>query len=149
LPFTGTISVPTSTQIEIRTITAGGGFGATNLAGSFTFSVLPGNILKIVENGTVFANSTWYAIRNNGTWPGVANFEVTYAAVTGDSDNTSLNDFADLSFIFANLTGVASDTDRSDINADTFVDFADISNAFAFNGSIAPVKPTGHACFAN
>ncbi len=147
LPFNAAIAAPTSGQVRISTIGAGGGFGP-DLSASFTFSVLPGNILKIVENGTVFANGTWYAIRNDGTWPGVCDFEVTYVAVTGDSDNTLLNDFADLSFIFGNLTGAASDTDRSDMDASTFVDFADITFAFGFNGSTAPLKPGGHACVA-
>ncbi len=148
LPFDAAITAPTAGQVLISTIGAGGTFGP-DLSANFTFTVQPGNVLKIVENGTVFANGTWYAIRNNDTWPGVTNFEITYAAVTGDSDNTLLNDFADLSFIFGNLTGAAADTDRSDMDASTFVDFADITFAFGFNGSIAPAKPTGHDCVSN
>ncbi len=69
-----------------------------------------------------------------------------YVTVYGDADNTLLNDFADLSFIFGNYTSSPSDQNRSNINADTFLDFADISDCFGFNGSIAPAKPSGHTC---
>jgi hypothetical protein len=146
LTFSSPISAPSSSQIEILQMAAGGGFSGLNLAANFSLTV-EGNTLVLRDAGTTLANGTWYSVRNNGTWPGVDNFKVDYVAVVGDADNTSLNDFADLSFIFANLTGVADDVNRSDINADTFVDFADISDAFGFNGSIAPVKPSGHTCF--
>lgn len=108
-------------------------------------------MLKIVEidhpfpNLTVLNNATWYAIRN-ATWACVEPFEVTYAAVRGDADNTGVTDNADMSYIFAHQTGAADDDDRSDINVDTFVDFADISDAYAYIGSTAPLKPTGHTC---
>jgi hypothetical protein len=153
LTFSGPIVAPTAGQILIQSLGAGGTFGP-DLSANFTYTVEPGNVLRIFDGvgpipGTNLANATWYAIRSTGGWPGVNPFEVDYVVVIGDSDATSLNDFADLSFVFANLTGVAADDNPSDVNSDTFVDFADISDAFGFNGSIAPLKPGGHGCVPN
>jgi hypothetical protein len=136
---------PTPGQVLIQQLLPSGGFGA-DLSTSFSFTVEPGNILRIQDNGNSLQNGRWYAVRNTGGWTGVGAFEVDYAVVVGDADNTGLSDFADLSFIFGNLTGAAADDDRNDVNADGFVDFADISDAFGFNGSFAPLKPTGHEC---
>lgn len=149
LRFTFRCDLPStipSNALQIREALPSGAFGSTNLANGFTFSRDPANakVLKIVENGTTLTNGKWYSIRNQDDWLLVQNLDIIYAVVYGDADNTLLNDFADQSFIFANLTGSASDQDRSDINADTFVDFADISDSFAFNGSNVPGEPSGH-----
>ncbi len=146
LTFDNPIVAPRPGQILIQSLGAGGTFGP-DLSANFTFSVEPGNVLRIRDNASTLANTTWYAIRNTGGWSGVDVFEVDYVVVIGDSDNTSLNDFADLSFTFANLTtAVVLDDNRSDVNSDTFVDFADISDAFGYNGSSVPDKPSGHEC---
>jgi hypothetical protein len=146
LTFTDPITLPPAGAIEIRQLLAGD-FGATNHASSFLMSIESGNTLKLVENGNILTNGVWYAVMYRGSdWTGVCNFERDYAKVAGDADNTGINDFADLSFIFGNQTGAAGDTDRSDVNGDTFVDFADISDAFGFNGSFAAAKPSGHGC---
>jgi hypothetical protein len=148
LTFDAPIVAPPAGAIEIRELLAGAGnFGATNFAINFIITVEPGNVLKLVENGNILTSGKWYAVMYRGTnWTGVCNFKRDYAKVPGDADNTGINDFADLSFIFGNQTGAATDTNRSDINGDTFVDFADISDAFGFNGSFASGKPSGHAC---
>ncbi len=143
---------PPSYPVEIRALDAQGGVGP-NLAASFRYTLHPNNsVLRIGEENaqespiSIFSNTTWYSIIRSPTWVSVLPFEQTYVAVFGDADNTLLNDFADLSFIFGNLTGDALDQNRSDINADRLVDFADISDANGFNGSIAPIRPPGHTC---
>jgi hypothetical protein len=107
-----------------------------------------GNTLKLVENGSVLANQTWYGVFYTDTgvdWPNVCAFKRDYVTVYGDADNSTFNDFGDLSFIFASL-GPASDNDRSDVDGSGLVDFGDLAGGFNFFAAFDPGKPDGHAC---
>jgi predicted outer membrane repeat protein len=148
--------VPTGTgnPVRIQPLAAGGGYGS-DLASSFRFTWETGNtVLRIAEEAqtspyppiAVLSNQVWYGIREGVGWPRMGPFKRDYVTVFGDADNTKVNDFADLSFIYGHQGAAQGDQDRSDINADTFVDNADISDAYGFNGSYAPTKPTEHTC---
>ncbi len=148
LTFACNITEPDTGEVQIRELVADGAFG-TDISDKFTFSVEGGNVLRILEDEQrsmeVLSDQTWYGISNMATWPGVDSFVMDYVVVYGDVNNTGFNDFGDLSDIQGNL-GSAADDSRYDVNASGIVDFGDISDAFAFNGSFAPAKPTGHTC---
>jgi hypothetical protein len=146
LTFAGPMAggAPAAGQVLVQELLAGGGFGP-DLSANFTFTVVSPTVLRVRDNAATLVNGKWYGIRNTGGWSGSQNFEVDYVAVYGDSNNDRVNDFGDLSFIFAFL-GPATPTDRSDVNSDGVVDFGDLSAAFSFIGSFDPGKPDNHAC---
>jgi hypothetical protein len=99
-------------------------------------------ILRIHDNSGLFQHRKWYRIVNNGTWPGVASFELDYSVVAGDANNDGMTQFSDLSTIYAAIpTFHAAPTDRNDINGDGTVNFADLSMANTYIPTVAPRNP--------
>jgi hypothetical protein len=145
LTFNGAITAPDPGQVTIQALLAGGAHDPTNLSDQFTFTVEPGNVLKIVENGDVLSNETWYGIRNAG-WPGVGEFKVDLRVVYGDVDNDGTTGGLDANDIWASRGAASGDCDKYDIDADGTIGGLDANDAWGSRGSTAPTKPEGHTC---
>ena len=148
--FSIPVTAPLPSEIEINELLGPGMYGP-DISALFTITVEGGNVLKITEVGNVFANETWYAIRNVGSWVEAANFEVDYAVVFGDADGLGGTAFGDLAAIFNVLqTGPPPnnlpDSSRFDIDGLGGVAFADLSVAFNFINSTPGPKPTPAGC---
>jgi hypothetical protein len=144
LTFSGAISAPLAGNVKIQQLLDAGAFGA-DLSGTFTFTVEPGNILKVRDNAATLQHRTWYAVRNTGDWACVAPFEVQYVVQMGDGNNDGRVLFTDLGFINSVIPrDPAADDDRHDINSDGRVLFTDMGVANAKIPSDIVPKPTGH-----
>lgn len=148
--FDGTVaSTPVPGEIKVFALDTAGAFTGGDLSANFSFSLEAGDtVLRVEETGTAYSNVTWYGVVNDGAWSGVKAFQVDYVVAPGNVNGDPFTDFGDLSAIFANQTGAASDQNVYDINSDGFVDFGDLSaaNAFIAPASVLPTKPSGHDC---
>lgn len=143
--FDGAIAAPNAGDITIRELDTGGGYIGLDLSDQFTFTVEPGDILKIAENGDVLDNGTWYGIVNSG-WSGVTAFKVDYRVVYGDVDNNGSTTAADASDVWGNRGPAAGDCDPYDVDGNGSITASDASDTWGLRGSVAPAKPAGHAC---
>lgn len=148
LPFEGNITRPSAGQLKIQRLLPGESFASTNLSSQFTYTVEGGNVLKIVENGDVLSNLTWYAIRNTGDWTGVAPFKVDIRVLYGDVDNSGVVNSFDVNDVWRNRTADAVDgCNAYDINGDGYINAFDANDTWrARYNSTAPAKPSGHRC---
>ncbi len=146
LTFGGVIPVDVATKIEINELVAGGTFGANlNTAGNFTFTIEPGNILKIGDTGSHLTNQKWYAVRNIAADDCIANFQVDYLVQFGDANNDCRVLFTDMGFINAQIpTTPALDDARRDINRDGSILFTDLGATNPRIPADCIVKPCGH-----
>lgn len=144
LTFGAAIVAPPAGAVKIQELLDGGLFGA-DLSGTFNFAVEPGNILRVRDNAATLQHRKWYAVRNTGDWPCVANFEVQYVLQMGDGTNDGRVLFSDLGFINSVVPrDPAPDDDRHDITSDLRVLFTDMGAANARIPSDIVPKPTGH-----
>ncbi len=143
-------TVPAPGEIEINELQGPGVYGP-DISGSFDITIENGNVLKITEVGNVFANETWYAVRNVGNLCAAGDFEVDYAVVFGDADGFGGTSFGDLAAIFNVLqnglpANSLADSSRFDIDGFGGISFGDIAAAFNFNNSSAGSKPGPAGC---
>lgn len=148
--FDTPVAAPLPGEIEINELQGPGAFGP-DISALFDITVENGNVLTIREVGTLFANETWYAIRNVGNWCDAANFEVDYGVAFGDADGLGGTGFSDLAAIFDVIqngppSGSMPDSSRFDIDGLGGVGFGDLSAAFGFVGSTAGSKPGPAGC---
>jgi hypothetical protein len=146
LYFDCPITAAAGGQFEIREMLPGGAFGATNLFSSFTVQV-DGIEFILREDGEVLTDGKWYAIMNNGTWPGIAPFKVEFPVQPGDGNNDGLVNFADLSLcntFIPTFSPIPINRERCDVNADGLINFADLSTANTQIPAFVIPKPAGH-----
>ena len=147
LPFDVDLNtVPVAGEIQVRPLVDGGTFGA-DISGSLVITVEDGNILTLTETGQVLTNGVWYGITNTGGWSGVADFQVDYAVVYGDANETLFSSATDLSAIRANFLdlGLTPDNSRYDINTIGGITATDLSAARADFSDLL-LTPSGHGC---
>ncbi len=145
LTFNGPITAPGPGQVGIQELQAGGAYAPTDLSDQFTFTVVGGNVLKIVENGDVLSNQKWYGIRNV-SWSGVGSFKVDLRVVYGDVDNSGSTTAADASDVWGSRGPASGDCDPYDVDASGSITASDASDVWGSRGSAAPPKPDGHTC---
>lgn len=150
LTFSQNLTAPIAGQLLVQQLLPGGLFGP-DVSSGFTFTVendggANPRVLKIVDFGTSnLLHRNWYAIRNAGTWTGVADFEMHYVVQVGDADGDLQVLNLDAGLINAGVPAFgAPDTDRRDIDADAAVLNADVSTANARIPSFQVTKPSGH-----
>ena len=151
LTFDHDIVVHGTEYIKIQELLTGGSFGS-DVSGSFSFTVEDDDqdrprILKILETATggVLDHRTWYAIRHEDNWCGVAPFELHFVVQRGDANNDGRVMFNDLSYInTGNPTDPADDDDRRDIDGDGNIDDDDVTTANGYIPSDTVSKPSGH-----
>ncbi len=150
LNFNQNIIAPTAGQVQIRQMLSNGQFGA-DLSSGFAFAVESDGsanprILKITDIAPAnLVHRQWYAIRNAGTWPGVADFEVQYVIQIGDADGDRQVLNLDVGLINAAIpTFNPVDSDRRDTDGDGAILNADVSTANARIPSFNVPKPSGH-----
>jgi hypothetical protein len=149
LTFDGDITAPEAGNVLIQEMQDNGQFGASVSSG-FTFTVEnDGNnhprILKIRDTGNSLTNRRWYAVRNTGSWKGVANFEVQYQYQKGDSNDDGQVTSADYYYVWTAVATLnCADDDRKDINGDKMIVSTDGSIIVSNNPSAAVPKPSGH-----
>jgi Dockerin type I domain len=156
LEFDREIRLPDPGDLTIRVIDEDG-----TLVGEDLFSVAivttveEGATLLLRENGRHnnwslsrgFENETWISIFNDGTWPGVAPFELIYRVLWGDPNNDGQSStLADLSFINVVITRQFVNQPQADINDDGDIDYGDLSAAFGVEPRLMRVRPPGHEC---
>jgi hypothetical protein len=146
LTFDGPIAAPAAGEIEIQQLAAAGGFTGGELSASFTYTVQPGNILRIKETGTVFSDKTWYAIRNTGGWSGVAPFKVDFEVAIGDANEDGFVLSSDVLLVNGSVGCFSNCDPRLDINGDGFILSSDVLAANARVGNFGTAKPSGHSC---
>lgn len=144
---------PNPGDILIQLLLPGPTFDATDLSGSFTYTIendTGGNprVLKIQETAdpSVLTHKMWYGIRNTGSWTSASNFQMNYIVMVGDAraDRRTLN--ADVLVINASIPCVVGCEERLDINGDGRIINQDVLIANAHIPSIAPAIPSGHTC---
>jgi hypothetical protein len=146
LTFNGPITAPAAGQIVIQRLAAGGGFTGGDLSGSFTYTVRPGNILRIKETGTVFVDKAWYAISNTGGWSGVGLFKVDLEVAIGDANEDGFVLSSDVLLVNGSVGCFSNCDPRLDINGDGFILSSDVLAANARVGNFGTAKPSGHTC---
>lgn len=148
LAFDGPITNPEPGQIEVCELLSDPvGECGDNLSEEFTFTVEDGDVLKIVENGGVFSNGTWYCVRNTGGWPCVNDFKVDYRVVRGDANNDGRVNAFDANDIWSRRgEDVLDCTTPYDIDGDGRINAFDVSHAWAYRAWKLPPKPDGHEC---
>jgi hypothetical protein len=150
ITFDRNITQPTSGQLEIRELLAGGAVGA-NLSGSFTFTLENDGggdprVLVIKDTGSNLTHRSWYTVRNTGNWTAVDVFHGDFVVQVGDANRDGRVLFNDLGVINGSVPCFAACDAFLDINGDNRILFNDLGVA---NGSIPsfPVaKPAGHSC---
>ena len=145
--FDKTITAPAPGQVLIQKVLPRGTYGP-DLSARFTFTA-NGNSLTIRENGVVLNNTEWYSIRNNGTWPGVANFKRDYAIVYGDANNDDYTLYEDVNYILAflgNITTPGTVQDRADIDGNNLINSTDLNVTSNYIANYKRSKPTGQVC---
>lgn len=136
-------AAPSPGDVEIRALLDAGAVGP-DISSNFLFSVV-GNVLRIEEDGDVFANNTWYGVRNVGGWSEASNFEQMYVVVYGDSTGDGRTSAFDANDIWNNRIDPAPACSRRDLNSDGRVNAFDANIAWNNRGD-SPDPPTGHAC---
>ncbi len=149
LTFDGDITAPESGNILIQEMQNDGQFGS-DVSSGFTFTVENDanshpRILKIRETASTLSHRKWYAVRNTGSWKGVANFEVQYPTQRGDANDDGQVNTDDYSFVWADVPTLScSDDCRKDINGDGKILAGDSSVINAYKPSTAVDPPSGH-----
>jgi len=149
LIFDGDITTPPAGSVLIQELLAGGSYGS-NISSNFTFTVendtnSKPRILKIYEATTSLVNQKWFAVRNIGSWTGVAKFIVHYQVQRGDADNNGAVTDTDV-IIVEDATGIFNcpDNDRRDMNGDRNILHSDMSVVNNYLPSNSVPKPSGH-----
>ncbi|NOT00182.1 MAG: hypothetical protein HOP29_06100 [Phycisphaerales bacterium] len=150
LSFSQDITTPAAGQVEIRQLLPGGLFGP-DLSGGFGMLVQEGvggspRVLRIRDTGGGdLVHRNWYAIRNAGTWAGVADFELHYLVQIGDVDGDMEVLDADVDVTNLAIPSLTpSGDDRRNVDGDGAILNADASSTNARIPSLFVPKPSGH-----
>ena len=116
---------PGSGELKIEQMLAGPATGADQAA-AFAFALDgAGDILKITENmpkdPTVLPHRTWWRLINDGSWAGVAPFEIQLVVQVGDVNNDGLVLGNDGGIVNGAPTPGVPDDDRRDIDGNTLI----------------------------
>jgi subtilisin family serine protease len=114
----------------------------TDLAGSFTYSLETTNVtndtLKVVEDGTVLDNQTWYRIQPASGFSATP-FKFDLVTLIGDAYNDSYVDVGDLLEV---VYALYETTDgRADLDGSGDVDMDDVTLLGAHFDDVPPAKP--------
>lgn len=143
LTMSPTAVAPNPGEILVQELLPGGAFGS-DLSANFTFTVEPGNILKVKNNTNTLQHRKWYTIRNIGD-DCITNFRFDFVVQMGDASGDGQVNFTDMANINAGIPTIgAPDSNRRDINADGNVNFTDLANTNPRIPSAAVAKPSGH-----
>ena len=144
---------PNPGDILIQLLLPGPAFDATDLSGSFTYTIendTGGNprILKIQETAapSVLTHRSWYGIRNTGSWTSASNFQMNYIVLVGDADADRRVLSLDVLTINAGVPCFAGCGERLDIDGDGRILSLDVLIANANVPSFATPIPSGHTC---
>jgi len=150
LTFNTDITTPGAGSVQIQAMQANGQYGS-DLSSNFTFTVENNSngkprILRIRENGSVLENKAWYAVRNTGSWTGVATFTVQYMTQQGDSTNDGYTTEDDATYSFSGVpSNNCADDDRRDLDGDGSIYMLPDCQAILYLAPSDPVaKPSGH-----
>ena len=133
-------------ELLIREMLVGGGYGGDeNVGGTFNIFIdgVDPNVLWIQDSiaAPALANETWYSFQNDGSWAGVASFEMQYPVVFGNVNDSVETDVTDVTQVMGNRADPAPFDALEDLNASGAVDVTDVTATLGNRGSTKPAKP--------